>query len=174
MDTIEPKKFSLLLRICVSILLIGALFKIMHWPYSNTLMLISILGILILYPLRFIPIVEKSTMDYVKLALVVLWCFNYLITIFHLYQLPVFFNVMLLLLFGWWFINEGTSVLNFGNIKIKGVLKVVYIAFAIFAVACIFLGALFKIQHWPYSNLLFVIGVTSISILVTVDYFVRD
>ena len=173
MNTIQSKTFGLLLRVCISVLLLGALFKIMHWPYASIVMLLSISGILILYPLRFCFITEKSTMDYVKLALVVLWCLNYLTKVFHLYQLPLFFNIVLLLLFIWWFINEGFSGLNLGNIKIKGVLKLFYIAIVIFAFGCIVLGAVFKIQHWPYSNLLFVIGVTLTSILVTLDHFVR-
>ena len=170
----QPKRFGLLLRVCISVLLMGALFKIMHWPYATIVMLVSISGILLLYPLKFWFIREKSTMEYVKLALVVLWCLNYLTKVLHLYQLPLFFNIVLVLLFIWWFINEGETALNFRNIKIKGVLKIFYMAIAIIAIGCIVLGALFKIQHWSYSNLLFVIGMTITSILVTVDHFVRD
>ncbi|MBD3863099.1 GldL-related protein [Olleya marilimosa] len=42
MKTCPPKTFSLLLRICISIILLGNLFKIMHWPYANVLFTLGV------------------------------------------------------------------------------------------------------------------------------------
>lgn len=173
MTTIPPKKFSLLLRICISILLLGALFKIMHWPNANQLLVISITCILILYPIRFLFKQQKVFMDYVKLILVVTWCLNYLTKVLHIYQFPLFFNIILILAFIWWFINEGTAYITFNNITLNGISKSLYFTVIGFTFGFIFLGVVFKIQHWPFSNQLFVTGIFSAAVLLIVDYFLR-
>ena len=44
--------FKIPLRLSISIIIIGALFKIMHWPYANVILFSS----LIIFMLIFIPI----------------------------------------------------------------------------------------------------------------------
>ena len=38
----------------------------------------------------------------------------------------------------------------------------------------LFLGIIFKIQHWPYGSMLFVLGVLSLNMLLIFDYFIID
>ncbi|WP_397364161.1 hypothetical protein [Olleya sp. R77988] len=174
MNTIQQKKFSLLLRVCVSVVLIGALFKIMHWPYSSPLIITPIIGILIVYPIRFFLKSKKDSMDYIKLAMVILWCLIYGIRVFHLYSPPIVFNIILALLFGWWFINQGTDYITIRKLKTNKTVQFMYYLVVVFSIACVFLGAIFKIQHWPYSNILMTLGIISTSILIIIDYFVRE
>ncbi|WGD35807.1 hypothetical protein [Olleya sp. YS] len=146
----------------------------MHWPYSNVLISSAIVGILIFYPIRFFLKAQKNSMDYVKLAIVILWCLIYGTKIFHLYLPPLVFNILLALLFGWWFVNEGTVYITDRKFKISFGFQYMYYVVAAFSIGCVGLGILFKIQHWPYGSLLFTIGLISIAILVIIDYFVRE
>lgn len=173
MSTIRFKKLNLPLRICVSILLLGGLFKIMHWPNSSNLLLIAICSIMVLYPIRFFLKKEKETMDYIKLGIILLWCLSNFTRVIHVYQFPVLLNIALLLLFGWWFINEGTAYFTNQNLKLNGIYKTVYVAVTVIIFGCILFGCLFKIQHWPYGNLLFTVGIFLASIFVIVDHFLR-
>ena len=58
------------LRLALIILIFGALFKIMHWPYANMLMLIGGVSIGLLYTIRFYFNTKKSKLDYVKLDMI--------------------------------------------------------------------------------------------------------
>ncbi len=113
-------------------------------------------------------------MDYIKLAMVILWCLIYGIRVFHLYSPPIVFNIILALLFGWWFINQGTDYITIRKLKTNKTVQFMYYLVVVFSIACVFLGAIFKIQHWPYSNILMTLGIISTSILIIIDYFVRE
>ncbi len=173
MSKILPIVLSIFLRFSISILLIGALFKIQHWPYDSVLLILGTAGILFFYSILFLLKKEKKRLDYVKEALVVLWCLNYGYQALHLYNLSIVFNIILLILFGWWFINEGTNYFSKSHFKVGGAGKIVFIIFVIIAIGFIVLGMLFKILHWPYGILLFTLGILLASFLVIIDYFVR-
>jgi len=168
------KKFSLVLRFCLSILILGALFKVMHWPYANQLMLPAVSGILIFYTIRFLLKETKERLDYVKLLLVLTWSLHYLITVFHLFYLPEFVVYIPLILFGWWFIEEGINYFKNSRFKVGSAGKIMFTTFVLMSIGFIIIGALFKIQHWPYGALIFSLGMLLLSFLVIIDYFVRE
>lgn len=167
----RPKKLTLPLRFALIILIYGALFKIMHWPYAQTLMLFGSLFILILYTIRFVLKTEKAQLDYVKLALVVVWVIGYVLQVLHILNVPYIFNAILLALFGWWFIEEGLNYFTKRKLKDNGILKFFYYGFSICSLTLIIIGALFKIQHWPYGALMFTCGILLLSLMLIVDYF---
>ncbi len=144
----------------------------MHWPYAQQLVLIGSIAITILYLIRFIYKKEKATLDYVKLGLVVLWTFSYSVKTFHVLQIPYILELLLLILFVWWFIEEGLTYFTRRKLKDNGFIKFFYYGFSIMAVALIIIGALFKIQHWPFGALILTIGFLLLSIMLIVDYFV--
>lgn len=169
MSTIQSKKNTLLLRICISILLLGNLFKIMIWPNAYQLMTIAIIGILILYPIRFFFKQEKETMDYIKVIMIVIWCLNFLFGFNQVFGLGA-----LLLLFGWWLLTESASYFSNNQLILSNIAKKIYYALIVISIGSIGFGSIFKVQHWPYGNILFTLGVVLASILLIVDYFVRS
>lgn len=95
------------LRLSIIIVIFGALFKVMHWPYATHLMLIGTVSLGLLYSVRFINKKHKSKLDYVKLFMILLWVFQYLVSAFHIVYIPYIFKILLLILFVYWFIVEG-------------------------------------------------------------------
>ncbi|MFK7832164.1 MAG: hypothetical protein AB8B52_02705 [Winogradskyella sp.] len=145
------------LRIALIILIFGALFKVMHWPYAAILMFIGSVSLGLLYAVRFLKKQHKIKLDYVKFALISLWIINYLVNAFHLVALPYILEALIIILFVWWFIEEGVYYLCIG-----------------LTVSALFFALIFKIQHWPYGALLFTIGILMLNMLLIFDYFLID
>ncbi|WP_405209384.1 GldL-related protein [Aquimarina sp. LLG6339-5] len=47
---------------------LGTVFKIMHWPFNNMIIIIGCIGIVCVYLLHFIEKPIKEQLDYLKLA----------------------------------------------------------------------------------------------------------
>lgn len=168
----EKRILTLPIRLAVVVLIFGALFKIMHWPYAHDLMLISSITIAILYTLRFLFKKKKTTVTYVKLVLILLWIFKYFVDAFHLIKLPYILDVVILILFFWWLISDGLDFFKNRTFKVKGITKYLYILFSILCVLALALDIIIKIQHWPYGDLIFVIGILMLNFLIIADYFI--
>lgn len=162
------------LRLALIILIFGALFKVMHWPYANILMLIGGVLIGILYTIRFFFKKEKSKLDYIKLAMILVWVFSYLVKAFHLFYVPYVFEVLLLILFIYWFLVEGIYYLKNRTYRKNKFLKAIYYFFIVLTILTLFFGVIFKIQHWPYGAILFTLGALQANILLILDYFMID
>ncbi|WP_407557115.1 GldL-related protein [Winogradskyella sp. 4-2091] len=162
------------LRLAVIVLIFGALFKIMHWPYAAQLMLISGVSMGLLYSIRFIKKADKSRLDYIKLSLILLWVFSYLVKAFRIFYLPYVFEFLLAILFIYWFSIEGIDYLKNRKYRKNSFLKALYFLLIALTIFALFFGILFKIQHWPYGSLLFTIGVLLLSILLLFDYLIID
>ncbi|MFL5729538.1 MAG: GldL-related protein [Cytophagaceae bacterium] len=94
---------------CFSITILGALFKIMHWPFSGPMLIISMAGIPIIYGLHFYTKPIKETLDYVKLIWVLLFFLLRLAYMMHWYQnqdLLLVSSILFFLILVWVF-NEG-------------------------------------------------------------------
>ena len=59
--------FGRLILILVSVIIIGFLFKLMHWLNANLILMIGYFGIMILYTIRFILKKQKHLLDILKL-----------------------------------------------------------------------------------------------------------
>ncbi len=175
METSRKKVLTLPLRLALSAAIFGILFKFQHWPYGNEIVLITSSIIAILYSIRFVLKKEKVVLDYIKLALILCWAFNYINSTFHFINVNTIFNYILLILFGFWFINEGTTYFS-KNRKLKDIkdLKTGYYVAWIITIIPLMFGILFKIMHWPYGALLSTLGFLFLSIMILVDYFVTE
>lgn len=167
----RTKKLTIPLRLALIVLIYGALFKVMHWPYAQTLMLYGSLFILILYTIRFLLKTEKVQLDYIKLVLVLVWMIGYFIKVFHIFNMPYVFEIFFLALFAWWFIEEGISYFTRRKLKDNRWLKYLYYSFSIITIALLVFGVLFKIQHWPYGSILVTCGALLLSLMIIIDYF---
>mgnify|MGYP003624168290 FL=1 len=170
----QNKILTFPLRLSIIILIFGALFKIMHWPYSNILILIGSILVGLLYTFRFIFKRNKESLDYVKLSMILLWIFSYLNSAFHAINIPYIFEIALLILFIYWFIFEGIYYFKNRKYKKNAFLKAFYFLLISMTIFALFFGILFKIQHWPYGALLFTTGILLMSILLIYDYFLID
>ena len=166
------KILTIPLRIALVILLYGSLFKFMRWPYAQTLMLFGNIAILILYSIRFLFIKDKLKLDYIKLSLVLVWVFSYIVSAFHLFNMPYVFEIVLLILFVWWFIEEGLTYFTRRKLVDSRFVKFLYYLLLITSLTLVIVGALFKIQHWPYGAILFTFGVLMLSLVLILDLFV--
>lgn len=171
----RKKALTLPLRIALSSVILGLLFKLHHWPYGNEIILIACIALAILYSVRFALKKAKVVLDYVKLLLIVLWIFNYITKTLHIINFNSIFNFIVLILLGYWFINEGTTYFS-KNRKLKDIkdLKTGYYVAWIITIIPLVLGILFRIQHWPYGALLTTVGFLFLSVMILVDYFVTE
>lgn len=150
----------------ISITIIAVLFRLMHWPNSMYLFLIGLGGIFILYPIRFYLKKDKVVLDYIKLIFVELFCFTRFIKIHHLLKidtLEIITDIIGII----WILFE---IFNFIN-NIKPEYKPILPKFNfnyIFALI-ILLGAIFKLMHWPYANILLVIGLILLALFLIYD-----
>lgn len=70
--TFKSSRGAKLSLVGVSILFIGALFKIQHWPYGNELLVFGMLFILAIYIIHFIKKSRKRALDWAKMFYI-LW-----------------------------------------------------------------------------------------------------
>ncbi len=64
--------------------LIGMVFKITHWGYSDILMTIGLIGVLVFYAMSFIQKPFKNRLDYLKMTWVIVAILYKLLLFFHL------------------------------------------------------------------------------------------
>jgi len=170
----SKKILTLPLRIALITLIIGALFKIMHWPYSKELMFIGGISIGVLYIIRFFYTRPKSKIDFVKLAIVLLWVYSYLIKVFHLNNMPYVIEICLVVLLIWWFVEDGLLYFKSRKFKKKGMVKKVYYALVLLTIFLLLFGILFKLQHWPFGSELFILGILILSLILILDYYLIE
>lgn len=148
------------LRLSIAFYIIGLLFKIMHWPNGGSLLLVSTIAIILAYPFRFMHKKEKSELDYIKLGLVLFWGIH---SILYNYHLPGqrFFQYGTIVLFVAWLIMGGpTNFVQAGNNEKPR--KLLYLSLFLLG-ACMVstaIGSLFKIMHWPYADVLLILGLS--------------
>lgn len=84
--TFLKTKYSRIAMGLTGLMIIGALFTIMHWSFQNILLLIGCIGIVFSYLLHFVQKPIKKRLDYLKLLWVVvkyiggLFALNHIIT----------------------------------------------------------------------------------------------
>ncbi len=167
----DTKKLTLPLRISLMILVLGTLFKVMHWPYGQALISLSSALIMVLYGFRFYFKKDKTMLDYLKLAMVLLWTLSNLIKSFHLFTIPYVFEILILVLIIWWLIAEGFALLFNRRLKKNKGIKISYYVWLFTTISLIAFGVVFKIQHWPFSNIMFTFGMLFLCVFLLLDYF---
>lgn len=154
-----------LIRLSFPIIIIGILFKIRHWPYSQELMTIGLGLIVLLYPIRYYLKTTKRLIDYIKLILGICLPINYYLSVFHL---PSFF-LLPILSFGtfiFWLILELYDIYQNNDNKSLKVFPFEILSINIFFVS---VGVLFKLWHYPNANLILILG-----FVLLFTYFVID
>jgi hypothetical protein len=151
----EKKALTQPLRFAIALLIAGALFKIMHWPGANVMMLVAYAVIPPLYIVRYFKKTEKKLIDHVKLLLVFSWCLASAFRVFHWPYGDIFSIVALIGLVAWIALEMTTIREVSPGVTVQGLsLDGLFTA----AVVITITGALFKIMHWPYANIMLIVG----------------
>lgn len=153
-----PLLSRILIRFGIAFLILGILFKIMHWPYSDVLLIVGFPCIGLGYVIHFFLKTEKSALDFIKLGLVETWALH---GIFGYMDWPgyVFLRYSALVFFVAWLIMGGPrSYFEGQNLDKDSFLYKWSIPVLVLLILCIGIGALYKIMHWPGADLLTNIG----------------
>jgi len=71
-------------KIFIAVILIGVLFKLMHWPLSTILLSAGVAGLMIVYSISFFQKKTKLLLDYLKLLWVAVAYIGGLLKLMHL------------------------------------------------------------------------------------------
>ncbi len=173
------KKFNQLFNYFISMLILGILFKVMHWPGANPMMSVAFLGIGIVKTIKFVYSNPKQNIDYFEFILVVSWCLGGIFIINH-WPYKSFFQTITSLSFIIWLILQLSSYYNGGkgisDNKSKRLLPSVSGKNVVWGICTvvIVLGAIFKIMHFSGSAFLLIFGMLLAAIIFLIDSIRKD
>ncbi len=170
-----PKKIlTTPLRIAISVLLLGMLSRILHWPYATAIIVSAFVTIGLLYPFRFWKKPEKHFLDYTKLILVVFWATNGIFRALD-FTYSLFFQIIIAISFLIWIILEGTAYFLDEDRKAKNSKMQVLWNFAmVIGTFAIIAGSLLNILGWEFAIPLMVIGILIIVAFILKDFFTSN
>ena len=153
--------FKFAVRISIGFLIIGAMFKIMHWPAANVIVIGSLLSIGLFSAARFIAIKTKVALDYIRLMLAESFVINAIFGFLHWLYKVIPWTLLFISFILWiWFDGFAFSQNKTPKEKIPDVILIIGGILVVF-------GVIFKIMHWPYAGIMLLIGFVG----VTTSYF---
>lgn len=175
---ISKKSINLYLKISIAVIILGILFKILHYSFAVFFFLTGALGIIIFYSLRFALKRPKKLLDYSKLFLVTTFIIQYVLRVFHrsfggifslLAQIALVI-FMVLLVRDVFFVKDQSEKFDHETNPNKSFKKGLnYLLYAIAAIGII-VGASVKILHWQFGfingNVLLTIGLLAAALSV--------
>lgn len=167
----DKKILTIPLRISMCVILVGFIFKILHWAMASTLVTLGFISILVLYAIRFWKKPKKTFLAYNKLILISFWAINGLIQIFHL-PFVLYTQIILVLSLVVWAILEGTAYFSKETKSKKiNVRSIIWNLIMVFGSLAIITGGFLKLLEWDYAFHLLTLGVFLITIYVFKDVF---
>lgn len=157
------------IRTAIATLLIGIVMRILHYPFSKGIIFISFTAILVLYALRFMKKEEKKTVDLIKMALVLFWTTNGILTILD-FTHTLFFQIGTAFTFIAWFTMEGTSYFmsKEGTVN-NSITEIIWNFVMTIGVITLICGGLMHLLSWDYSIPTLTLGLTIVT-----SYILRD
>ncbi|MCK0145951.1 hypothetical protein MWU78_09870 [Arenibacter sp. F26102] len=170
----EKKILRTPLRIAISLLIVGFICKILHFPnIANPLIILSLCAIGTLYGLRFWKKSKKGFLEYNKLVLVTAWSLNGIFKILDLSHTD-FFQLIGSLAFIVWIIMEGTSYLiNDKDDNRSDIAYFIWNTMMIIGILAIIIGSLTKILEWEYATPTLVTGFILVTAYVLKDILIQ-
>lgn len=167
----SKKVFKNQIRAALATLLIGLVMRVLHWPYATGIIFTSFAALLILYIIRFFKKEEKNTIDFIKMALVLFWTTNGLLTILK-FPYTLVFQIGTALTFIAWFAMEGTAYFMDKDRKIRNsVTEIIWNFVMVIGVLTIILGGLMHLLSWEYSIPTLTVGLTIVTSYILKDIF---
>lgn len=156
--------YALPLGLCRAAIIVGAMFKIQHWPAAGLLLLLGAVGCALFEVLRYAVLPDRGLPELMRLVFGI--AFPALI-VFKLLHWPykmvplVLSGVSLLVGF---FVGAWTSPIPTSARSPSPPL------FFVLGMVCVLAGTVFRIQHWPYSSALLLIGLVCCGIWIAQDW----
>lgn len=160
----KDKQLTIPLRIALGFIMLGVIFKVIHYPGSIFLLFAGYFSIIILYPIRFALKQPKAFVDYIKLTYIIS---SFIYFVFALLRPEITETVVIETITKYafkiisglsivvWFVLEGfTYFSDDEDVEIDYWSNGIYG----FALALVLLGSGFKLMHFPYSFELLVVG----------------
>lgn len=171
----KPKKIlTTPLRIAISVLLMGMLSRILHWPFATEIIVSAFVAIGLLYPFRFWKKPEKHFLDYTKLILVVFWASNGIFRALE-FTYSLFFQIIIAISFLIWIILEGTAYFLDEDRKAKNTkVHVLWNCAMVIGTFAIIIGSLLNILGWQFAIPLMVLGIVIIVAFILKDVFTSN
>ena len=164
----KPSKIlAIPLKLLIAVFLIGALFKLQHYPGADVLLSIGLLGIAALYPVRFARKSSKRVKDYIKVLFVVVFAVWNWINLMHI-PFPVYFRTGLNIILWALLLSEGFDFFYFKNWEYP---RPVWLLVPVIAGILIGVGMYFKLHHNPYAAELLITGLVSMALWFSKDAF---
>jgi len=158
--TQQKKILTSFIKIEISILIIGVLFKIMHWPYASLLLLSSFGSIMILYVIRFLYKSPKVFLDFIKVSFVLSWAIHGILFICILpYKLPFAMIAIISFFMGIVVMINTDHLEKFDKSRVNTKTQSIYPLIGSFAAIFIAIGFLFKMFHFPGTTILILAGI---------------
>lgn len=165
MNTKNPIRFGL------SIIVLGALFKIMHWPGANLIFMIGCITTSIIQLVKFLRIKTKLPRDYMVSTFIIAFVTYYMMKVLHwpwsIIPLTIACLAMLTALI-YQMINPSKDVLQTKSANNKASL------IFLIAGALTILGAVFKIMHLPLANPFLIAGLGIFAFFLVFDLFSKQ
>lgn len=159
-------------RIAISVIIIGALFKIMHWNEANIILIIGF-SVLAFSAILTLVLGERKLYNWLKAIAIILYGGQAIFRINHYpygMLLAYAFWISLILYLITWFNkdDEGEIVGVFSPSKLKKNWL------AILTVLLICLGGILKIMHWPHAKIILLFGMTAAVVWAIKDLFLKQ
>ncbi len=169
---VAKKVLKIPLRLSISVLFLGIIFKIQHnSAYADAIVVTALVAIAVLYTIRFWKKYKKIFLDYVKLVLVVFWCINVVFSVFHL-AYGFVFETITFITFLTWAVLEGTAYFaEDGENSRVSLQHILWNSLMVLGSLAIVTGVLSKIIHWVYADSLLYVGFLSVAIYILRDTF---
>ncbi|WP_430906874.1 GldL-related protein [Maribacter sp. 2-571] len=159
------------LRIAVCILLFGLMAKLLLWPYAEQTVLAGFILVSLLYSFRFIKKTQKQFLDYVKLVLIICWSANGILRMMH-FPYTVFFQIVTGAAFITWFVMEGTAYFMDEDRHTKNSnVQIWWNVAMVLGTLSIIVGALMKLVHWQFAEVLLASGIIMVAFYILKDVF---
>ncbi|MDF4203340.1 hypothetical protein PXD56_10260 [Maribacter sp. SA7] len=167
----SKKAFRNPIRAAIATLLIGMVMRILHYPFSEGIIFISFAAILILYTVRFSKKEEKKSVDLIKMALVLFWTTNGILTILD-FTHTLFFQIGTAFTFIAWFAMEGTSYFmsKDGDVN-NSMTEIIWNFVMVIGVITLICGGLMHLLTWNYSIPVLTLGLTIVTSYILKDIF---
>ncbi|MEJ1221749.1 hypothetical protein [Sediminicola sp. 1XM1-17] len=171
---IDKKILTLPLRISMCVILVGFIFKVLHWQLASTLLTLGFVSILVLYALRFWNKPQKTFLAYNKLILISFWTINGLIQMYHL-PFALYTQIILVISLILWAVLEGTAYFSKENkSKTLNTSLIIWNLIMVLGSMAIISGGFFMLLEWDYALALLTLGVFLITIYVFKDVFAQE
>lgn len=170
----DKKILTIPLRVSMCFILVGFIFKMLHWQFASTILTIAFVSILVLYAFRFWKKTRKNFLAYNKLTLISFWAINGLIQIYHL-PFALYTQIILVLSLILWAVLEGTAYFSKENKNKKlntGI--IIWNSIMVLGSLAIMCGGFLMLMEWDYAIALLTLGVFLITIYVFKDVFAQE